>query len=336
MKKVLLFLVFLFIGIALFVWVVKAVGWKEIKLVFISFSIWKGTVIFILTILAALVRTWRWKIILKSQGYDIPSREVAEYYLSGLSISFLVPMVILGGEVFRCYDLKEKYSLPWVKSIASVIIDRILELTVSAIVIISGLFFFLSQAGLTFSKATIIILTLISLAILAIVFFYVKSFRKESIIRFFLKRINFKNSSSAETVIDVEREIFDYFHPRKKSFWEGLALSLVVGMLLLERAFLLIMFLTKRTGFFLALSVMGFSYLAVTPPIPAAIGSHEFVQSFVFNNLGLGANTGAAFALIIRGAEFILALIGAIFFIKLGIEMLVSAIVGRLSRFLKK
>ncbi len=56
--------------------------------------------------------------------------------------------------------------------------------------------------------------------------------------------------------------------------------------------------------------------------IPAAIGSHEAVQSFIFNSLGLGASTGLAFVFIIRGVELILALVGLAMFFRLGMDLL--------------
>ena len=118
--------------------------------------------------------------------------------------------------------------------------------------------------------------------------------------------------------------------------WQGFGLTLLTEFILLTRAFFLILFLGKYTGFFAALAVVAFSFLAVTIPIPAAIGSHEAVQSFIFNSLGLGANTGLAFVFIIRGVELTLALIGLTMFFRLGVELLQKFIFNKIKNLLNK
>jgi len=93
-----------------------------------------------------------------------------------------------------------------------------------------------------------------------------------------------------------------------------------------SRAFLLVLFLGKNIGALSVLSVLGFNYLAVMIPIPAALGSHEAIQTFAFNSLGLGASTAAAFTMIIRGAELIIALFGSVFLFRLGIIIIKNAL----------
>jgi len=332
MRKFFLFLFFLLIGSLLFFWIIKHVGWQEIQTALKAFSLKVGIVILALTILSALIRAIRWKLILKSQGHEVPTKEMIEYYLSGLTISFFAPMVIFGGEIFRGYDLKEKYFISWTKSIASVVIDRILEITVFVAIIIFGTTYFLLKIGLPPAGFCAIIFSVIFLLILLISVFYFKSFKRESIIYFFLKKLNFHNSNGGDTVIDVEQEIFHYFGPKKKAMWQGFGLSVLSGIILLARTLLLISFLGKNVGILAAISILAFSFLAIIIPIPAAIGSHEAVQSFAFSSLGLGANTGIVFAFTIRTAEFVLALIGLIFLFKTGLQLLNTAIIKKFSK----
>ena len=332
MKKVLFFFISLSVGTGLLVWIIRSIGWEEIELAFRSFSPAAGAIILFLTILANLVRSYRWKTILKSQGYNIPLLRALEYYLSGNAISFFVPMVIFGGEIFRGYDLKEKYAMPWSKSIASVVIDRISEFTIYTIATILGMVFFIANANLPSYKIGITIFSVFILIIALVCFFYFKSFKKESVVHFFFKKFNAQNSDSAETAIEVEKEIFQYYKPKKKTMWQGFGLSFLTELILLTRTFLLILFLGKSVGVFSAVSIGAFSSLALILPIPAALGSHDIVQSFVFTALGLGAAAGAAFVLVIRGAELIAALIGLFFFFKFGIQFLRSFLLKKIGK----
>ncbi|GAI45708.1 unnamed protein product, partial [marine sediment metagenome] len=128
-KKVFLLLISLLIGVVLFVWIGKIVGWQEIKNAFLAFTGWQGLAILGLTLLMMLVGTWKWKEILKGVGAKVPFKSLLNPYLAGFSIMFLAPILVWGGEIFRGYILKERNSVPWSKGMASVIIDRILEWT---------------------------------------------------------------------------------------------------------------------------------------------------------------------------------------------------------------
>ncbi len=332
MKKFLLFLFFLLIGTALFGWIFNHIGWKDIQLALRHFSIQAGLLILFLTILSALIRSLRWKTILNSQQCQVPFLKVFEYYVSGLSIAFFFPMVIFGGEIFRGYDLKEKYSIPWSKSIGSVIIDRILEITIYAITAIFGITFFIFKATFAPAKVFLIIFlgTFLLLALISI--FYFKIFKKERFVFSLLKGFNLKNSNGTETIVDVEKEIFQYFRPSRKAMWKGFSLSLLYELTLLARAALLLLFLGKEVGILSVVSVAAFSSMAMLIPIPGALGSHEAIQSFIFNSLGLGANTAMAFVFIIRGAELMVALFGAVFFFRFGIQILESVIFRKIAR----
>ena len=320
MRKFLLFLISLLIGIGLFVWILKTVGWQEIKNAFLVFTGWQGIVILILTFLITLFGVWEWKVILKSGGTDISFRDLFKPYLAGFSISYLAPMLVLGREIFRSYVLKEKHLVSWPKGIASAVIDRILDFTVELTFILFGLFFFFLMVGFPPRNLAIILGVLLVLAA-GTSFFYFKIFKRESIVKFFIKFFIPKYQND-HTPLYIEEEIFNFFKINDVYMWKGFGLTFFEKVIKLLRTWLLISFLGKNIGFSSALSVLAFSYLVAMIRIPADLGSHEAVQTFVFSSLGLGASAGTAFAMIMRGAELITALIGVFFLFRLGSKLL--------------
>src|SRR3989344_2475597 len=86
MKKVLFFLISLLVGIGLLAWTTNFIGWEKIILAFKVFSFRAGMIVLSLTVLANLVRSWRWQTILRNQGYRVPIFRVLEYYLSGHAV----------------------------------------------------------------------------------------------------------------------------------------------------------------------------------------------------------------------------------------------------------
>jgi uncharacterized protein (TIRG00374 family) len=321
MKKILLFLFSLFIGIGLLIWIVETLGLAEIKRAFLVFTGWHGIIILFLTFLMALVGTWRWKEILKSSGARLSFKELFKPYLAGFALMYFFPIILYAGEVFRGYVLREKHALSWPRGMASVIIDRILEWTIDLVIIFFGILFFLFTIGFPPLKLGIILGTTFLFFAVLIAFFYFKSFKKESIIKIFVRTVNHRHKEN-NTALAAEKEIFSFFKFKNKYLWRAFWLSFFRAAIMFFRAWLLILFLGKNIGFFPALSALGFFYLGAMIPIPAAIGSNEIVQSFVFNGLGLGASVGLAFTMIVRGADVILALVGILFLLGLGFKLL--------------
>ena len=320
MRKFFLFLISLLIGIFLFSWVLKSVGWQEIKRAFLIFTLWQGIAILIFTFGKILTATWKWKVILISEGIDLPFLNLLNIYLSGFSIMYFLPAAFLGGEIFQSYVLKSKHSIPWSKGMASSISDQILDWTTNLVVIFFGMIFFILKIAFLPKKIALISFVLFPLALFGIFYFYFKAFKKESIIEFLFRRFsrNFKNSEAFET----EKEVFNFFNFKKISFWKGVSLAFFEEVFLLLRIWFLVNFFGQNINFLSTLSILAFSYLALMIPIPAVLGIHEGVQAFAFDALKLGVGLGTAFALVIRGADLILALIGIFISFKLGSGLL--------------
>jgi uncharacterized protein (TIRG00374 family) len=236
MKKVLLFLISLFIGIGLFTWTLKIVGWQEIKNAFLVFTGWQGLAIFGLTVLMMLIGNWKWKEILRGENVKISFRNLFNPYLAGFSVMFLAPILLLAGEIFRGYVLKKNNSIPWPKGIASVFIDRILEWTANLVVIFLGVLFFLSIIGLPSMKLVIIFGGVFLFFAGGISYFYLNTFRKKSMARFILKILGLKNFGQGSTILETEKEIFNFFKPERKSMWKGFGLSFLRATAMYLRA----------------------------------------------------------------------------------------------------
>jgi len=333
MKKFLLFLFSLLIGVGIFTWIAKIVGWQEIKRALLVFTGWQGIVIFLLTLLMAIIGTWKWKEILKGEGINVSFKCLLNPYLAGFSIMFLAPGLVWAGEIFRSYYLKERNSIPWLKGMASVIIDRILEWTTNLVVIFFGVLFFLYKIGFPPRHLGIIFGVTLLFFVIGISFFYFKTFKRESMVKAFVKIFNNRSDSQP---LEIEKEIFNFFKPKKILMWKAIGISSLRAIVMYFRVWLLIIFLGKSIGGLSALSIFSFTYLAAMIPIPTALGSHEAIQTFAFNALGLGASSATAFTMTIRGAELLIALGGLIILFRFGVVLIKNAIFKKVDSFAKK
>ena len=319
----------LLVGVGLFIWIGRTVGWQEIKNTFLVFSGWQGMAIFGLTLLMILIGNWKWKEILRGENIKISFRDLLNPYLAGFSVMFLAPILLLAGEFFRGYILKEQNAIPWSKGMASVVIDRILEWTANLVVIFFGVLLFLLIIGLPPMKLLIIFGGAFLFFAGGISYFYLKTFKRESMAKAILRTLGLAKLNQANSILEVETEIFNFFKPKKKSMWRGFGLSFLRAGAMYLRAWLLILFLGKEISALPALSILGFTYLAAMIPIPTALGSHEAIQTFAFSSLGLGLSAATAFTMIIRGAELIIALVGIIILYRLGIGLIRNTLFKR-------
>ncbi len=337
MKKFTFFLLSLILGILLFVGVIQVVGLQETKEAFSVFTIWQGLVILALTLLMLVIELWRWQEILKAQNIKISFKSLLKIYLAARPIKYLAPMLLLGGEFVQGYFLRKNHHVPWTKGISSVTIGRILSWTASLLVVFIGLPLFFFKIGFFPEKIGIAAIGALFVFTCSVIFFYFRSFKRKSIIKILLKRFCPDNRSyfirnTLSRVSEIEEEIFNFFRPEKLAMWKAMALSLLRMVFMFLRIGFLVVFLGKSIGFLPLFSLFNFSILAGMIPIPAHIGSYEAIQAFAFGALGLGAGTGAVLAMIIRGAEIIIVLLGIVVLFQLGIKSLKSILFDKIGK----
>jgi hypothetical protein len=198
-----------------------------------------------------------------------------------------------------------------------------LELTASLVVVFFGVLFFLLTVGLPPVELLIVFGGVFFFFAGGVAYFYFKTFKKESMAKIFGKIFNHRLDNQP---LEIERQIFDFFKPTKIAMWKGLGLSFLRIGVMFVRAWILIIFLGKNIGALASLAILGFSCLAIMIPIPTALGSHEAIQTFAFDSLGLGLGVATAFTMIIRGAELLIALVGVIILSQLGIILFKKAL----------
>ncbi|GAH98519.1 unnamed protein product, partial [marine sediment metagenome] len=221
MKKVLVFLFSFVIGLGLFFLVVERVGWEEIKETLFAFSGWKGIAILGITLLIWLVGIWKYKFVYKSQGYNFSVWSLGEILFASFTIAYLFPTTYFGGEVFKFYAIKKKFSLPWKKNLTAIAIEKLVSLSILLLFLVVGAVSFLLLSNSLLKNFGIMVLVLIGGLAIGLTIFYFKSFKKESILKWFFRFFGIENKKN-HLVGDIEKEIFLFFDFRKILMWKGL------------------------------------------------------------------------------------------------------------------
>ena len=317
MRKLLIALFSFILGMALFLWVVNTIGWRRVvEILQSTFSFSEFVTLLLVTVGIVGVGILRWKVILKSLGHDVPFLALIPSYLVGFCISFVAPMIVFGGEVFRAFALQSAKGVPTGKGVASAVIERFVEFTISFFVIVAGVLTLLAHTTVLPPHVLLLLVAGVSSLGAFIFFFYIKSFRKESILKIFFHK--WKNNY----LLEGEKEVFQFFRLTNMGLWKALGLSLMREALAFLRTWLIVIFLGKFLSFFALLSVLGFYLLSVLSPFPGALGIHDTLQAFVFDTFQSEAAMGAAFALIVRILEGSIALVGVFMLFPTGTQIL--------------
>ena len=119
-------------------------------------------------------------------------------------------------------------------------------------------------------------------------------------------------------ILIVEKELHDFFDNRKKLVG-ALCISFMANIMLLTNYYLLALAFGVHLSIAQLLIIFSFTVLSYIFPIPGSLGSFEGSMAFAFSAIGLGANLGVAFALILRTFELIIIGIGLMFLSYYGI-----------------
>jgi uncharacterized membrane protein YbhN (UPF0104 family) len=109
----------------LFVWLIARQDWARIWDHLSNTPIWLLPLVFLLYFMGQVLNSLRWANLLRAQGLRIPFLEVLKMVLTGAFASNFLPTTI-GGDTVRVVSLL-RYNATWGVSVASVMMDRLLN-----------------------------------------------------------------------------------------------------------------------------------------------------------------------------------------------------------------
>lgn len=339
MKKFLLVFLSLLFGVVFFVFTVQKFSWEQIWKSANILSWWQFLLVMLFFLIAFFISIIRWKFIISSQSPEKVSFWTAiKARTVGFTLSYLTPSVYFGGEALRGVMLNDESKVDWTTNIFSIIVDKAVDMTVGALIMLFGLAYILIYFNLpNWLNWTIWSVVLIWMVIGYL--FYSRAFRGQgffsSLINFFwLNRVD-KVQKLSSNIQDIEESISRFF--RRPGYVVSTILFAFVGrMFQLGAAWLIISFLQIRVNIFQVLGFMAITSIMYFVPVPGSLGIHETSQAIFFNLFGLGGYNGVAFTLIIRLLQLMGVVIGLFFLLLFQIKIWRRKFFGGLGKIGKK
>lgn len=300
-------LAFLFLWLAL-----RSLDWRAVRDVLSGLRFWQIAVLLLVNLLIVLLFGVRWWLILRAQGYPISFLLASAYRLAGFGVSYFTPGPQFGGEPLQVYLVVRRDNVPSPAAAASVVIDRLLELSSNFAFLAFGVAV-LAGGGLLDSRSgpTGMVLALALLLMpLGYLFLLARGNRPLSRV---IKRLSGKMHRlvhAADWIDSAEAEAVAFIKVHRFTFFIAVLLSGVVWAALVFEYLLAVRFLGLELGFRQVVSVMTAARLAVLLPLPGGLGTLEAALVLVTQALGQGAAAGAGLSLLIRVRDILFGLSG--------------------------
>lgn len=302
-----------FLCLGLFIYFVVRADPRELLAIIARLSPLGILSLVLLRILFWAMRAWAWQIVLKccsAERLSFFTLLCAE--LGGHAVSHFTPSAKLGGDAIRAIML---HAVPKNQSLASVVLDKSIELMATVLMMSIGLFIALVRIGMPVMQRVLFLS--LTAAAAAMIFVFFRKQKKGLFIWILdtLKRLRIRSrylEAKRERLIETDVIIADFYSRHRRPFRN--AFLIYVAMILL---WAVEMHLT-----FLLLGIRGItplkSFLATTlgivanivPVIPAGIGIYEMTYLSVFAILRIRQKSGIAVIFVRRMLNLLMAVIG--------------------------
>lgn len=293
-------------GVALLIWSLRAVPLAEIAGIFSELSLWQIAVLLLVNIGIVILFPLRWWLIVRAQGYHVPYLAMARYRLVGFAISYFTPGQHFGGEPAQVLYLRNRHKIPGATALASVTLDRVIELVANFAVLAAGTAVLLAGGVLTDlplvqTLPLSLSLLLIPAGYLATVWYGARPLKR------FTQRIT---HGFVEGIRNAEEQLGRLAKEQPQLLLQGFLIALLVWAALIFEIWLCLLYLGLQATWLDLILVVVAARVALFVPTPGALGALEASQVLAMQALGYPEAYGLSLGLLIRARDVFFGLMG--------------------------
>jgi len=289
------------IGFILFTIIIIKIGpeqiWDNIKKI-----TWQSfLILFFLRLLYWTLRTLNWKIIFEQYEKDVSFFNLFWTRLTSHAVNQLTPSAYLGAEASRVMLVNSSKR----KSVASVIVDKTIEIMVVLFFTMLGIIIALSRIRLK-TNLKIILIAFILVAISGFFFLLVK--QQKGFFGWIIKilgkiKLKFKFfEKNKKKIEETDIYISEFYHKQRKIFLVVFFLYTLMVLFWITEIHITLVFMgLKDISFVSSFLIISLGTVAfLLPIVPGSLGIYEITYIGIFAILGLGTDVGLTLVLIRR------------------------------------
>ncbi len=301
--------------VALLLWLaLKDVSWGELGVVLGRLQAWQIAVLVLVNAGIVLLFGARWWLILRAQGTPVPFFLAAGYRLAAFAVSYLTPGPHFGGEPLQVALLRRRHAVPAGQAIASIGLDKLLELCANFAFLTFGVAVLLNGGLIDGRLGAYGLIISLFLLLLPLAYLAALAFGAAPLTRLVPPVFHAVHGTFWDRVRTVivasEKEAGRFVSAQPATFIAAVLLSGVVWAALLFEYSLVIAYLGLHFNLWQILSLVTGARIAILLPLPAGLGAMEAALVLLSQVLGEGAAVGAGISLLIRARDLTSGLVG--------------------------
>jgi conserved hypothetical protein len=302
------------VGIVLFLIILTRINLGDLYTVFTTMNLYFLGLALLVNFIAVFMKAEKWRIIVNSIKGEFSLLASVKAFLVGFSFSTITPAKL--GDFIKVFYIKDD-KCGWGCSLATVVIDRLIDIILLCSIAIIGIYGFALFYHIEVLSWGFTLLIVAGLAVA--IYIVLNKPLLSKILRPFFNHFIPKN---------LKPQISEYFH----EFYEGLfrfyhdhrrfLLSVGVGILSLAPPIIYGYLLARSVGittdiFFFILVIPVICLLDLLPISISGIGTRDVALIFLFGLRGISAEQSVAFSLVYLFMSYwLVALIGAIVYLR--------------------
>lgn len=264
---------------------------------------------FVLTVLATIVKTVRWWLVLRQSQIDIGLQRLFGTYLVGTFFSQFMPGSSMGGDAMRMVETSADTGR-MVTSVSSVVIERAIGLT-TVVVSASIILFVFPHDELTGTLAWWLI-HMLSVGGLAGLIILRMGWFVEPIVKF-LERIRLGGLGSK---INTLSQALRGHLGERRLLTQMVVLSFIANAFTMSAAYIALLSLHEQVSYFAFIPLIALTVaIEIVPISPGALGLREATYVAFLSYINVSQAAALATALLVRGIGMALGLMGGFIFL---------------------
>ncbi len=296
----------------LVIWSVRDAPLADILRALSSLSVAKILLLAALNTIILLLVSGRWWLILRAQGHTIRYLSVAAYRLVAFGISYFTPGPQFGGEPAQVYYMRNRHGISTSSALASVSLDKILELLANFGFLLVGIFAALGS-GLLVELAPIQAVAWMAGPFILLLAYTLAIWKGKSPLASLLTRLPQQRGAILRLTraTALAEEQISQFCQRKPLVVLGASvLSILIWGVMTLEYWLALRFLGIQVDLLQAVAALTAARIAFLFPLPGGLGALEASQILAMEALGLNPALGLSISLLIRGRDITLGGLG--------------------------
>lgn len=307
---------FFLVGLALLIWLVYAY-WDQVKESVINAG-WGILLVIALNMLRHFGRAFSMYMAVSPDHRNFRYRSALFARFGGEAVNFFTFTGPFLGDATKAVLLRR--NTPITQSASAVILDNILYYITVGMMVLGGVAVLLAKYGSTGSAMNRVLLAIVIVFFVAFVIFVVGVLRKPepfSHVLHFLEKRGWAPGfvlKQADGIRDVEKNVFQFYHDRKRDFFLIFFTSVAVHMVSVLEVYFVLGFLGEERDIANAFIIESLTKVinAVFGFVPGTIGVYEGGNGLILKTLHLGTAQGVALALIRRAGILFATAVGVV------------------------